>query len=342
MTEPPVIPRFIVGLPRAGTTWMCRSLNSHPDVMAFGETMFWGKAFVPPGEDGRYDAASLERVRQNLHSKPLESTLAITGPGGLRRVSRDEVNEIIDRALSQTPAGSTPAEVFDCVACALAAAERKTQWLEKTPHHVLYANRILEHFPDARLIVMMREPYSFLRSYKNQKGHDKSAASRKRFERRYHPVAGALVWRNSWRAAQALLTTAPANAMLVRLEDIETGAAEVIRRVHAFLGLKPVDDALGISSRINSAFESNGGVPLTNAEIAWMNLIAERDIRAAGYTPLPSRATAAILSGSTAALPLWAMRMAWDLRQTTSGSVTRHALRWALRGAPETAPGRAK
>jgi hypothetical protein len=41
------IPRFIVGLPRAGTTWMCRSLNEHPDAVAFGDTMFWGDKPVP-------------------------------------------------------------------------------------------------------------------------------------------------------------------------------------------------------------------------------------------------------------------------------------------------------
>jgi hypothetical protein len=331
MTSDEPIPRFIVGLPRAGTTWMCQSLNRHPDVMAFGETMFWGKSYVPPAQDGRHDLATLERVRQNLRSRPLESTLAIAGPGGLRRVSREQLNTVIDRALAQASAGPTPAQLFSRVARAIAAAEHKTQWVEKTPHHLLYANRILQSYPNARFIVMMREPYSFLRSYKNQKGHAKSEASRKRFERRYHPVGGALVWRNSWRAAQSLLARAPQNALLVRLEDVDNDPAEVMRKVHEFLQLTPVEDALGIPSRVNSAFEGARGGELTSAEIAWLNLIAGPDIQAAGYSSLPSRASAALLSRSTLSLPLWALRMAWDLRQTTSGSVTRHALRWALR-----------
>jgi hypothetical protein len=342
MTSSEPIPRFIVGLPRAGTTWMCQSLNRHPDVMAFGETMFWGKSYVPPAANGRHDLTTLERVRQNLRSRPLESTLAIAGPGGLRRVSREQLNTVIDRALAQASAGPTPAQLFTRVARAIAAAEHKTDWVEKTPHHLLYANRILQSYPDARFIVMMRAPYSFLRSYKNQKGHAKSEASRKRFERRYHPVGGALVWRNSWRAAQSLLARAPGNSMLVRLEDIEKDPAGVMRRVHEFLQLRAVEDTLAISSRINSAFEGTSGADLTAAEIAWMNLIAGADIQAAGYLPQPSRAAAALLSGSAAALPVWALRMAWDLRQTTSGSVTRHALRWAARGAPQISPGRAE
>jgi hypothetical protein len=331
MTLGEPIPRFIVGLPRAGTTWMCQSLNRHPDVMAFGETMFWGKSYVPPAADGRYDLATLERVRQSLRSRPLESTLAIAGPGGLRRVSREQLNTVIDRALAQSSGGPTPAQLFTRVARSIAAAEHKTQWVEKTPHHLLYASRILQSYPNARFIVMMREPYSFLRSYKNQKGHAHSDASRKRFERRYHPVGGALVWRNSWRAAQSLLARAPQSAMLVRLEDVENDPAAVMHRVHEFLQLSPIENAHDMSSRINSAFDGARGGDLTGAEIAWMNLVAGRDIQAAGYSILPSHPSAALLSRSTFALPLWAMRMAWDLRQTTSGSVARHALRWALR-----------
>jgi hypothetical protein len=322
--------RFIVGLPRAGTTWMCRSLNRHPDAAAFGETMFWGKAFVAPGANGRHDAVSLERAKQSLRSKPLESTLAIAGPGGLG-VSREQLNVIMDRAFFELPSQPTPAEVFACAARAIAAAEGKTQWVEKTPHHLLYASRILEYFPDARFVVMMREPYSFLRSYKHQAGHDKSAASRKRFAERYHPVGGAFVWKNSWRAAQALLASAPDNALLVRLEEVESNPAEVMSRVLAFLDLRPVDTPLGISSRINSAFEQESGPPLTDADIAWMNLIAEQDIHSAGYTSTLEPRTAAPLSRSATALPLWALRTIWDLRQTTTGSIVHHALRWSHR-----------
>ena len=95
-----------------------------------------------------------------------------------------------------------------------------------------------------------------------------TAASRKRFEQRYHPLAGSLVWRNTWRAARTLLGSAPDNALLVRLEEIESNATEVMRRVLAFLDLRPIDDELGISQRVNSAFDDNSGPPLTDDEIA--------------------------------------------------------------------------
>ena len=34
------VPRFIVGMGRAGTTWLSKCLNEHPDVAVFGEPFF--------------------------------------------------------------------------------------------------------------------------------------------------------------------------------------------------------------------------------------------------------------------------------------------------------------
>ena len=129
--------------------------------------------------------------------------------------------------------------------------------------------------------------------------------------------------------------------MLVRLEDVERDPADVMRRVHTFLGLRPCDDGSTISSRINSAFDNGDGAALTDAEVAWMNLVAEKDIQEAGYVSVRTNATKALLSGSMAGLPVWAIRAIWDLRRTTSGSVVRHALRW-ISTSTETSTSRTK
>src|SRR5262249_18626036 len=190
--------RFIVGLPRPGTTWMCRSLNEPSGTVAFGETMFWGKAHIPPGKDGFYSPAGLQRVKQLLLAKPLESSLKIPGPGGMQHITSANVSRLIEEVFAELPARAGPTEVFRAVGERVARAEGKSIWVEKTPHHLLYSGRILRHFPDARFVAMMRDPYSFLLSYKHQRGHENSDASRRRFRRRYHPAGGALVWRNSW------------------------------------------------------------------------------------------------------------------------------------------------
>jgi hypothetical protein len=322
-------PRFIVGLPRSGTTWLCHSLNEHPDVAAFGETMFWGKAYIPPGANGHYDPATLQRVKQTLMAKPLESTIRIEGPGGLRNVSAANAAALIEEAFNEMPRNVGPAEVFSHVADRIARAEGKSAWTEKTPHHLLYARRILQHFPSARFVVLVREPYSFLLSYKHQSGHEKSASSQQRFRKRYHPLAGALVWRNTWRAAQTLLTSHPDQSMLVRMEDIANEPIDVMLRVHEFLNLRPIPGASATIGKINST-EKRLPAELSEADIAWINLLAAQDIQEAGYTVQNDGGGLQAIARSALDLPLWALRILHDLKRTTSGSLMQHLLQYVI------------
>ena len=325
------IPRFIIGLPRSGTTWMCRSLNQHPDVAAFGETMFFGKAWIAPRKDGRYDGGTLQQIKSVLLAKPFESTLAIRGPGGMKHVQQTDIKDVCAGAFARLPERPTPGEVFGAVAASIAHAERKSQWVEKTPHHLLYAGRILEQFPNARFVVMLREPYSFLLSYKSHRGHDPSAESRERFRRRYHALGGALVWRNSWRAAQRLARTAPRQTLLVASGASGEGSTGDHASGCRLPETAARDSAIGVAGRINSAFDSGSTAALTDADIAWMNWVAGKDVRAAGHELKSWSRSSESISSSVIDLPMWALRLAGDLRRTTHGSLARHFLRWVVR-----------
>jgi hypothetical protein len=196
---------------------------------------------------------------------------------------------------------------------------------------LLYAGRILRQFPNARFVVMLREPYSFLLSYKHHEGHDRSPASRERFRRRYHALGGALVWRNSWRAAQELAKSRPEQTMLVHLEQIENDAQATMRAVLDFLQLQPADCVLGVAGRVNSAFDSRAAAKLTDADIAWMNWIAGNDLRAAGHEPKRWRRDVKTVASSVVDLPRWGFRIARDMKDTTAGSLAGHLLRWLAR-----------
>ena len=314
-------------MPRAGTTWLCRSLNQHPDVASFGETMFWGNAYVRPGRDGRYEARSLQKVRDQLLAKPFESTIAIPGPGALARVSAEDLPALISRGFDDLPPHSTPADAFLSVVGAVARAEGKPAWVEKTPHHIFYADRILEQLPTARFVVMVREPYSFMLSYKHQPGYLRTAVSRRRFERRYHPLACALVWRNSWRAARRLAHARPDRTLIVRMEDVEADPGGVMRKVQSFFELEEHAAVCGVADRINSSFDDGQRPALSDSDVAWMNLAAGREIEAANYRLLrqPNRTHA--LWKSLLELPGWSLRIHQDLRARTSTPLLRHLWR---------------
>lgn len=324
----PVFPRFIVGMPRAGTTWLCHSLNEHRDVAAFGESMFWGKSYVPPEAHGCYDQVSLDRVKASLLAKAFESTLAIPGPGRMKCIARADLPRLLEASFARLGQRAAPSEVFLNIACAIARAEGKTHWVEKTPHHLLYAKQILQDLPVARFVVMIREPYSFMLSYKHQRGHENTSASRERFSRRYHPLGGALVWRNSWRAALNMTRTTPGQTLIVRMEEVEASPLDVMRRVQSFFSLPEDPNLRGAPCKINSAFEHGSKPELSDADIAWMNLIAGDSISEAGYQALPRPNDAHEIWRSVFDLPAWSVRLLRDMRQTTAGSVRRHLWRW--------------
>lgn len=311
---------------------MCHALNARPDVVAFGETMFWGKGYLAPDASGRYDARALEQVERDLRGRPLESTFAIDGPGRMQRLSREQINDIIAIELARLGSRPTPAEVFTQLCNAIARADGKRHWVEKTPHHLLYALRILKHLPTAKFVIMVREPYSFLRSYRFQAGHGRTAQSSRRFARRYHPLAGAIVWRNSWRAARQLAHNVPERALIVRLEDVANDPTDVLRRVQTFFEFEALSNDRPLRRKVNSAFDrcAAPGV-VSDADIAWMNWVAARDIAAAGYTVQACPGSVFTVARSVAALPVWLWYAILDLRRTTRGSVIRHALRWLSR-----------
>jgi hypothetical protein len=325
---PDSTPRFIVGMPRAGTTWLCGSLNQHPDVAGFGETMFWGKSFVRPNAGPWYSKASLRRAQSLLLAKPFETTTELAGSGRLKRIRPESLTAVISDGFKTLPPRVRPSDLFLNVARTLADAEGKAAWVEKTPHHVFHARRILRHLPNARFVAMMREPYAFMLSYKHQQGYQRTAASRRRFIQRYHPLACAMVWRASWRAIRQLARDYPAQTLIMRMEDIESDASVVMRKVHAFLRLRDTDQAAGLSERVNSSFDGGSKPALAESDIAWMNLLASRDIREAGYEVQPSDRMAQALFRSALQLPAWSLRFYRDVRSKRAG--TPHRQLWPV------------
>jgi hypothetical protein len=307
-----VMPRFIVGMPRAGTTWISHCLNQHPDVAVFGETMFWGKAFVAPDAQRRYDRVSMQRVKARLLAKPLETTIHIAGPGMLKNVRAHNTASLLRSAFDAYADGGTAADVFRSIAGRIAQAEEKKEWVEKTPHHVYHVRRILEHLPSARFIIAVRNPYSFINSYKFQPGYQRTAESRRRFEARYHPLAAALVWTRCWRATHQAMREIPDQVMVVRMEDIESKPLEVVGRIQLFFGLRQQLEVQGLTQIVNSSFDQGSRPDVMDAEIAWINLVAGARVREAGYEwRQVSFASPAFWKSELALFP-WAVRFLWN------------------------------
>jgi hypothetical protein len=297
---------------------------------AFGETLFWGKSYVEPGPDGCYDEAALRQVKASLLAADLESTLVIPGPGPMKRVRREDLPRIVNRSFETLDGPAAPSVVFTRFAREMARAEGKPHWVEKTPHHLFYADRILRHLPDARFVVMIREPYSFMLSYKHYRGHENTAACSERFVRRYHPLACAVVWRSSSRAAEDLARRMPDQTLVVRLEEVEADPVNLVRRVRSFLLLPEIDNPLPAACKVNSAFGGIEKPSLSGSDIAWMNFVAGPAIERAGYERRLRTGDVYDVCRSIADLPAWVVRWLRDKNQTTHGSLRRHLWGWLV------------
>jgi hypothetical protein len=104
---------------------------------------------------------------------------------------------------------------------------------DSSPQDVLYVAQILEWFPDARIVGVVRDPRGFLASYKNQwrraVAHDRE---------RYNAVTTSLLWRSYMRALlNAKEGAAAAATAIVRYEDLVDDPEGETRRLCEHVGV---------------------------------------------------------------------------------------------------------
>lgn len=331
------IPRFIVGMSRAGTTWLSKCLNEHPEAAVFGETAFFGRGYVEPNSHGLYDSHHLQRVRGWLGDCRWIRQMTTPGPGALKHITLESLPRMMDAVFAEVQPPIAPADLFQRICRAVASAEGKSIVIEKTPHHVNWIDRILAAMPMARFVIMLRDPYSFMLSYKHQ-GDRKANEVRKRFAMRYHPFGCAIVWRGSMRAASAAVAGQPRHALLVRFEDIATHPWDELNRVLEFLQFKPAELA-GRVPADNTSFPEGDRPALRGDDLFWMNLLARREIRQYGTRLQRSPREPLRVIWSIIVLPFWAIRNLLDLRKIIAGPMWRYLWRWIApadgRGLPE-------
>lgn len=326
---------FVVGMPRGGTTFVLRRLHQHPDVLAFGESRFFGNDWVAPDDDGWWDDERLAKVRAQLLANPLDSNLPRPHdprdrPGWIDHIDSDEADRRLEQMFDEIEAPVRPGEVYAGLCDALAEGSGASVVIEKTPHHLRHVDRLLRHVPDARVLVILRDPYDFLLSYKHARDRRADAARRQAEAVMWQPTGVALLWRSYWRAARDASQRFGAQVQIVRLEDIRDAPEREMAEVLDFLGLAAHDVLAGAPARDNSSFR--GERPeLSAGEIAAFNLVAAGDATEAGYEVRSSglgRVRAVVASAGV--IP-WAMKNVAEARRRTDGGLLRYARDAVLR-----------
>jgi hypothetical protein len=303
---------FIMGMSRGGTTFSMRLMNQHPDVAAFGETAFWGRLWdEPDAETGQYDERQIAQLVKHFGNARL---------GGPPENSPFYDGKSLKKQLDLAFAGmsnANPRQVFDALAEAVSKTVDKKFVIEKTPHHVHHVDRILEYYPDTRIMVLVRDPYGFMRSYKNQ-GRQLRDEAHQIFKRLYHPAVCALVWRKYMQTVNQLERRADPRMLIVRLEKLKENKAEFWRMMlqHFDVSLHPFTEE---EVNTNSSVKGDGFVELDNADLFWMRMLAGSSIKSYGVPIRPIGFHPFTWLASLLGIIPWLFRNFGVLRKVTRG-----------------------
>jgi len=305
-------------------------LNNDPDVHLAGETHYFDDLRAELGElaGRRLEAEWRERAEDYflaLAHRPY-------GHGGVPAespLSRERL-----RAAAEALGGSGDA-YFEAW-CRIDAEEHgATRWGEKTPRHVFRLTELLERYPGAQAICMVRDGRAVVASYRDWRnqggfdfdadpGHrDTLAGEQERSQASYHPAIASLLWRSTVGAALAARRRfGEARVWVQGYEELVRDPEKTARSLTEWLGIAFRPELLDVPLHNSSVsrYAAQGGVSadplerwrerLSPGEIAVIEHFCGGLLAEAGYASEGHGLQPVALLRAYATLPLAVVRAA--------------------------------
>jgi len=308
-----------MGAPRSGTTLTANILNRHPEIFAAGENLFFEDIFTRRAELGDLsDPASQIAVIDRL--------LSLYGrynqPDDQTRVDAMIAHSDFAEGLKRN--ATSYRALLSYFMQRQAQHAGKAQWANSTPKDIFHASAILDFYPDAKLVICIRDPRDFLASYKHRW---QVSAHGDRLRALYHPVVTAALWRSSANQIQHVLISAPAeNIAIVRYENLTHEPEKTVRELCASLNTDYHDDLLDVTTHNSSQNNADRRGIFTSSVDAWDRLLSPEEtsvtqainaetMRHFGYTPTSARARPLRLMALWLSAPFSACRAIWANRK---------------------------
>lgn len=287
---------FIVGNSRSGTTMLGRVLGSHSAIHTFDELHFF-----------EHQVDSLTVRTRPVWPRELRLQLAerlLTSERDFRHffasVTKgeyaDDAATIVDSAKHEDPISA-----YESFLEFETNRNKKITPCEQTPRYLFYVQEILDVFPDAVFINLIRDPRDVLLSQKNKWRRRSIDNNRTPFFEalrswaNYHPYIITRLWISSIRTAQRY--TADNRFISIKFEDLLANPEANIRQICSKVGIEFEPQMLQVS-QIGSSTEidkpdvkgidktrvggwQRGG--LTQLELAVCQKIAKAEMFTLGY-----------------------------------------------------------
>jgi len=227
-------PIFVVGNSRSGTTMMGRILKRNKFVYTFHEIHFFEELVSPESLSKPIDVEKAVVLISELISIERQGYLSKRTPEIYVEESRKLIKNNYKKDL-------THAELFTCYLEYESARYGKRIPCDQTPRNLFFLNEIFEHFPDAKIINMIRDPRDVLLSQKNKwrrrflgaKNIPLREAIRSWLN--YHPFIVSKLWNSSISAFEEFRSHD--SILNVYYEDLVFDTEEVVRQTCSFLDI---------------------------------------------------------------------------------------------------------
>lgn len=233
---------FVVGNSRSGTTMMGRIFGKHPGVYTFGELHFFGQLCAPPFSS-KLPKETVEELAAALYCIQREGYRT---HGNSRRFL-DKAQAFLE---DLTTCPSTAAALFEVFLYHETAENDKTIPCDQTPRNVFYIADILELYPNAKVINMIRDPRDVLLSQKRKwkrrflGGSDMPMKETLRDWMNYHPITISHIWCTAVNAAEKFLHHDRVTS--VYFEELLMHPDATLKHLCDFVGITYTDEMLQV------------------------------------------------------------------------------------------------
>ncbi|WPD21264.1 MAG: sulfotransferase [Candidatus Electrothrix scaldis] len=264
---------FIVGASRSGTTMLNRILGQHPSVAVMKELHYFGDLFkfgknqgvINDSELIKITAKIFARYRRGLWNDFVQNTdIESAGTLLVNAHKTIEGTELFHRFIEY---------VADETGSYLVA--------EQTPRNIYYAADILDAYPNARIVHIIRDPRAVIASQKKRWTRRKTLNAKNipiremiREKISYHPYTMILLWKKAFVKGQDIQGSD--RYLRIKFEELVEYPIQVVRQLCDFLEI-PFDKKMLAIQQVDSSLRvaDNTSVGIQKSAVdAWKKVLS--------------------------------------------------------------------
>ena len=218
---------------------MGRILGNHSDIFTFKELHFFGQL---------WSSEDQSKVLSQQQAMELCSRLLCIQEFGI--FNQDKPNQFINVSKKIIQRDDlSPLEVLELFLFYVSSKNNNIISCDQTPRNVFYINEILQNFPNARIINMVRDPRDVLLSQKNKWRRRYFGASGIPFREairsyfNYHPITISKIWNTAINSGK---TSESDRIKTIRFEDLISNDKDAVIELCDFLRIKFHEEMLEI------------------------------------------------------------------------------------------------